>query len=82
MAADDPRKVKKKRKGRPRDERVQHVIECADWKWNSMFGIGHQAPFCLPGKLLALPSQITAEARCTVPEQIIWEDADEIPASL
>jgi hypothetical protein len=46
-----------------------------------MFGGGQRVPFCLPGKLLALLGQITAEACCTVPEQIILEDADEIPAS-
>jgi hypothetical protein len=39
MADDDTRKVKKKRKGRPRDERVQHVIEFVDWEWDYMFGI-------------------------------------------
>jgi uncharacterized protein (DUF983 family) len=46
-----------------------------------MFGIAHRAPSCLPGKLLALLGQITAEVRCTVPQQINPEDADEIPAS-
>ncbi|CAN7570665.1 hypothetical protein LJR220_005209 [Bradyrhizobium sp. LjRoot220] len=27
------------RRGRPRDERVQHVIEIVDWEWDYMFGI-------------------------------------------
>jgi hypothetical protein len=30
---------KKRRRGRPRDERVDHVIEFVDWEWNYMFGI-------------------------------------------
>jgi hypothetical protein len=36
---DKPRK-KKRRIGRPRDERVQHVIEIQDWHWDYMFGLG------------------------------------------
>ena len=35
-------KSKTKRKsGRPRDERVRHIIEIVDWTWDPMFGLGH-----------------------------------------
>jgi hypothetical protein len=30
---------KKSKIGRPRIERVQHVIEIQDWRWDYMFGI-------------------------------------------
>ncbi|MGM4885288.1 hypothetical protein AB8A20_07920 [Tardiphaga sp. 604_B6_N1_1] len=31
----------KRKRGRPRDERVQHVIEITDWTWDLSFGVSH-----------------------------------------
>jgi hypothetical protein len=45
MAAPDTPKGKKKRKRGPRDERVQHVIEIEDWRWDYMFGLGIKTPW-------------------------------------
>jgi hypothetical protein len=42
---DKPRKKKKRKIGRPRDERVQHVIEIQDWHWDYMFGLGIKTPW-------------------------------------
>jgi hypothetical protein len=39
MAVNQPPKAKCKRKGRPRVERVQHIIEFIDWEWDYMFGV-------------------------------------------
>jgi hypothetical protein len=81
MAADDPRKGKRETQGsasgraRPARHRMRR-LEMEPY-------VRYRTPgaLCLPGKLLALLGQITAEVRCTVPQQINPEDADEIPAS-
>jgi hypothetical protein len=69
--------ARKKRKiGRPRIERVQHVIEIQDWRWDYMFGIDQtsfrEGPYFdirhlnIEGKLLRPTSINAAKAEVTV----------------
>jgi hypothetical protein len=45
MAAKATSRRKKARVGRPRVERVQHVIEIQEWHWDYMFGLGIKTPW-------------------------------------
>jgi hypothetical protein len=87
MATEATPARKKRKLGRSRMERVQHVIEIKDWHWDYMFGIGEtsfrEGPYFdfrhleIDGKLIRPPSinATTVEVTC-FPQHRLSESQD------